>query len=46
MTREQILPAILIVIDVGSSVVYGIDGDARKCVYWLAAAVLSITVTF
>ena len=26
--------------------IYGVSGDARKVIYWIAAAVLNITVTF
>ena len=46
MNRTQILPLVLIIIDIGAGVVYGCEGDVRKCIYWIAAAVLSITVTF
>jgi hypothetical protein len=31
---------------VGAAVVAGINGDVKKAVYWLAAAILNITVTF
>lgn len=41
-----IFPMSLIMLDVGAAVVYGINGDIRKVIYWLAAAVLNITVTF
>jgi hypothetical protein len=39
-------PALLIVIDVMAALVYVFDGDWRRAVYWLAAAVLTTTVTF
>lgn len=44
--KTQIFPALLIVIDVLSAIVYSFDGDWRKVVYWLAAAALNAAVTF
>lgn len=46
MTRAQLFPALLILLDVAAAVVYAVDADARRCVYWLAAAVLTTVVTF
>lgn len=46
MTRSQVLPTILMVIDMGAGVVCGLDGDWRKLVYWWAAAVLTASVTW
>lgn len=46
MTLTQILPTILIIIDIAAAVVYGIDGDYRRVIYWTAAAVLTASVTF
>ena len=47
MKTAQIFPLVLIVLDVGAGVVYAVhDGDVRKCVYWLSAAVLTACVTF
>lgn len=43
---EKIFPALLIILDFGAAVVYGTQGDIRKTVYWIAAAVLNIAVTF
>ncbi len=43
---KHILPLVMIAIDVGAAVVYAAGGDIRKAVYWIAAAVLSVTVTF
>ena len=43
---KYIFPIALIVLDIGAATVYGINGDIRKVIYWLAAAVLNITVTF
>ena len=41
-----IFPMSLIILDIGAALVYRINGDIRKVIYWLAAAVLNITVTF
>ena len=47
MTKQQIFPLVLIILDLLAAVVYGVvDTDVRKVVYWVAAAVLTITVTF
>lgn len=46
MRKEQILPFVIILIDLGSAVPYMMDGNWRKTVYWIAAAVLNIAVTF
>lgn len=42
----KILPSILIAIDLGAAAVYAANGDARKTIYWIAAAVLTAVVTF
>lgn len=41
-----IFPALLILLDVGAALVYFVSKDYKKAVYWLAAAVLNICVTF
>ena len=46
MKPTQILPTVLILIDIGAAVVYGFNGDIQKAIYWIAAAVVSVTVTF
>lgn len=46
MKSQYIFPLLLIALDIGAAVVYGISGDLRKVVYWIAAAVLNVTVTF
>jgi hypothetical protein len=47
MSKQQIFPLILIILDIAAAIVYGIvDMDIRKVIYWIAAAVLTITVTF
>ena len=45
MTKQQILPTVLIIIDIGAAVMYFPD-DWRKVVYWCAAAALTYVVTF
>lgn len=37
---------IMIVLDVAAALVYFLDHDARRMIYWLAAAVLTAAVTF
>lgn len=46
MTKTQIFPTALIVLDVCASVMCLMDGDVRRGVYWIAAAVLTTSVTF
>ncbi|MCQ2090316.1 MAG: hypothetical protein MJY93_08715 [Fibrobacter sp.] len=47
MTKSQLFPLLLIILDLLAALVYGIvDHDVRKVIYWVAAAILSITVTF
>lgn len=46
MSKQQIFPPVLIILDIAAAIVYGIvDMDIRKVIYWIAA-VLTITVTF
>lgn len=42
----KIFPIVLIALDVAAAAVYAANGDAKKAVYWIAAAVLNICVTF
>jgi len=44
--NERTLPTILIIIDVLSGVVYMAQGDVRKTIYWFAAALLTLVVTY
>ena len=47
MIRYQyIFPVILILIDLCAAFIYLGCGDVKKFVYWVAAAVLNIAVTF
>ena len=46
MKREQILPTLLIIIDICAALGYIPSKDWNRVVYWLAAAVLTASVTF
>ena len=46
MKSEQILPTVLILIDVGAAAVYAFKGQWWHVGYWAAAAFLSFCVTF
>ncbi len=46
MTKQQIFPSILMVLDVAAGLVWYSQGNIRKAVYWMCAAVLTATVTF
>ena len=39
-------PCLMIALDLAAAVVYGFNGDFKKVVYWVAAAVLNAAVTF
>lgn len=43
---EYIFPLLLILLDVGAAIIYALQKDYKKSVYWIAAAVLNVTVTF
>ena len=43
---QKLFPVSLIVLDVCAAIVYAIDADIRRFIYWIAAAVLTATVTF
>lgn len=46
MDKTKIFPMILITLQIGAGIVYAAQSDWRKAVYWIAAAVLNIAVTF
>lgn len=46
INTTQILPIAMILLDVGAAVVCLWHKDYRRAVYWIAAAVLNLTVTF
>ena len=43
---KYIFPLILIILNIGAAVVCAVTHDFKMAVYWLAAAVLNICVTF
>jgi hypothetical protein len=43
---KYIFPVSLTIIDFGAAAVYLFGGDIKKAIYWIAAAVLNICVTF
>lgn len=42
----KIFPTILILLDIAAAAVYFLSTDIRKGIYWMAAAILTIVVTF
>lgn len=42
----KILPCLMIALDVGAAILYATHSDPRRVIYWLAAAVLTASVTF
>ena len=44
--NKYIFPILMIALDVGAAGVYLFNGDIKKTVYWIAAAVLNVCVTF
>lgn len=44
--NEKILPTILMVLDFFAAVPYGVKGDLKMFVYWVAAGVLTLSVTW
>ena len=48
MLTTKLFPSVLIFLDVLAAIVYASHGvvEWRKAVYWLAAAVLTYTVTY
>lgn len=46
MDKTKIFPVILILLNLGAAIMSGTAGDFKKMVYWVAAAVLNVTVTF
>ena len=46
MYTRQFFPTLLIILDLCAAGVYLASGDWRRFTYWVAAAVLTATVTF
>lgn len=46
MKPTYIFPIVMIVMDIGAAVMCAVNKEYKKCIYWIAAAVLTVTVTF
>ena len=46
MDKTKIFPLILIILQFAAAVMYGVAKNGRMAVYWFAAAVLNVAVTF
>lgn len=46
MSKVYIFPMVLICLDVGASLVYAFNKDYKMAIYWFAAAILNVCVTF
>lgn len=46
MKPTMIFPIVLIVLDVGAALMFAYYRDVRMAIYWLAAAVLTSSITF
>ena len=46
MISAKFFPCVLVALDVAAAAVYACHGDWRRFIYWIAAAVLTATVTF
>lgn len=46
MISPRLMPCIMIACSILAAIVYACQGDYRRGTYWLAAAVLNISVTF
>lgn len=46
MIDSRVLPTVLIIIDVMAAIVYMSQGDIKKGIYWVSAAVLTASVTY
>jgi len=44
--NSKTLPTVIIIISSFASVFYLYDGDLRRGIYWMAAAILNAAVTF
>ena len=46
MGKEKILPLVLLIMQMSAAVPYGVQGDWRRCGYWIAAGFLTFFVTW
>ena len=43
---KYIFPTTLIILDLGAAFMYALNKDFKMTVYWIAAAILNVCVTF
>ena len=43
---KYIFPITLIILDVGAALMYALGKDFKMAIYWIAAAILNVCVTF
>src|ERR1039458_6832352 len=46
MKVEQIFPTLMIALSFAAAIVYAFDRNWRQTIYWTAAAIITITVTY
>lgn len=44
--NEKIFPTVLMVLDFLAAIPYAVKGDVKMTVYWIAAGVLTLAVTW
>lgn len=44
--NPKLFPTILMILDVLAAIVWATNGDLRKTIYWLSAAILTAAVTY
>lgn len=44
--NEKFFPIVLIFLQLAAAIPYGASGNFRMMIYWVAAAILNIAVTF
>lgn len=44
--NDKMFPTVLIILDIAAACVYATKCDVRKTIYWLAAAALTLVVTY
>jgi len=42
----RLFPVLIIALSIGAAIVYGAAGDLRRCIYFLAAAVLNACIVW
>jgi uncharacterized membrane protein YjjP (DUF1212 family) len=44
--NEKIFPTVLMIVNIAAAVVYLVNGDWKRALYWFSACVLTFTVTY